>query len=607
MQATRERQNLNILENHFLDTFKNVIFPLRTMDSSSDLEDDNTLFLLSRRRALTGALDRLPYDLIAYLERAAVHSELGYPDLAAGDAYRALLLCDECANEGFEYHEQALDALRERCGGARDPELPAVLKWRGNVDLERGVEGLDIGEGQNGNGGADHDNEDEANAELQKIAHIASIRCFRTLAISLLLCGCLKSSWDFCTRGLGIAPDDEDLLQAKDYIQLMARRRLKLSPGEEVDINELPDQGLVRREIYPWNDFEPDRFSQETLDFLNKELETVAPKCEVKVVELPTLVEGIAEQASTNKQLGLFAKEDIEPGEVLLDEISLLAANNVLKDSLCDACSLALPPLTQDSKVVGCPDCDDIMFCDSDCLTRAQESYHPAICNTDIDTIAKDPDPKEKPFALYLLLLGRALAMAATQEVHPLELKEVKYIWGDFLPSASNAVPLSPNAGPPPTWTLPFSFSSNISGPLHVLEKMDIDIFANISTYDLWIFNTLYAKFRGTASARVNHRTGHPEVAAVHPLWCLANHDCDPNVRWEWGARMRFWCREKRIRGERGGVEKGEEVLNHYCDIDLKVQERREWAKGSLGGLCMCGRCRREANEESGNLDNGVA
>jgi hypothetical protein len=309
----------------------------------------------------------------------------------------------------------------------------------------------------------------------------------------------------------------------------------------------------------------------------------------------------------TNKQLGLFAKADIQPGETVHFEFSLLAANNRLKESLCDACSSELPPLGETTDVVGCPECDDIMFCNEDCFRRAQEAYHPAVCDKDIDTIAKDPNPKEKPFALYLLLLSRSLAMAATQEVHPLELTEVKYIWGDFLPSSANAVSLSPNAPPPPIWTLPFSFQYNISGPLHVLEKMDIDIFASLAEYDLWIFNTLYSKFRGTASARVNKRNGHPEVAAVHPLWCLANHDCNPNVQWEWGGRMKLWCREKRIGGVPGGIKAGEEILNHYCDIDLKVQDRREWAQGSLGGWCMCERCRTEAAEEKAQTTNGTS
>jgi hypothetical protein len=61
---------------------------------------------------------------------------------------------------------------------------------------------------------------------------------------------------------------------------------------------------------------------------------------------------------------------------------------------------------------------------------------------------------------------------------------------------------------------------------------------------------------------------------------------------------MKFWAREKRVSPElEPGIKKGDEVLNHYCDIDLPVKERREWARGSLGGYCMCGRCRREAAE----------
>lgn len=69
---------------------------------------------------------------------------------------------------------------------------------------------------------------------------------------------------------------------------------------------------------------------------------------------------------------------------------------------------------------------------------------------------------------------------------------------------------------------------------------------------------------------------------------------------------MKLWCRESRIGGKPGGIKAGEEILNHYCDIDLNVFDRREWAKGSLGGWCMCDRCRREAGElknGSGQID----
>ena len=48
----------------------------------------------------------------------------------------------------------------------------------------------------------------------------------------------------------------------------------------------------------------------------------------------------------------------------------------------------------------------------------------------------------------------------------------------------------------------------------------------------------------------------------------------------------------------KGGLEVGEEVLNHYCDVDLDVRARREWAVGALGGWCLCERCGWEEDEE---------
>lgn len=569
---------------------KQVLLANNNMMMGSDTEserEDLQYLLLEQRESLTQALHELPYDLVAYIERAAVYADLGYPDLAAGDSYRALLLCDEVRNEEYEYHELALETLQDRV----EDGLPSALHSAnrhgyGHTNLSDEVA---------------HMNLDEPQKTPLQVAHMASTRCYQILSISLLLCGCLKSAYEFCLRGLEAEPQDEDLLQAKEYIENMAKCRLKVKSFE---IGDLPDQGLVRREIYPWNDHEPDRFAPETIDFLNNELRSIGAKCEVKVTELPVLLESASaangyEHMPTNKQLGLFATEDLAVGDTVLYEHTLLAANNRLKDSFCDACSTEFPASgLAASSLVNCPECVDITFCDEFCLKEAQESYHPAVCDKDLDTIAKDVSPTEKTNALYLLLLSRSLALSVTQEIHPLDLKQIKYIWGDFVPSAENAVSLSLNAPPPPIWTLPFSFADNIAGPLHFLEKMDIDIFATLPQYDFWVFNTLYAKFRGTASARCNSRTGHPEVAAVHPLWCLANHDCDPNVQWEWSGRMRLWVRDERVGGRKGGIRKGEEIMNHYCDIELPVKDRREWASGSLGGWCMCARCRREAAED---------
>jgi hypothetical protein len=50
-----------------------------------------------------------PYSIVHRLRLARVYRDFGYPDLAAGDAYKALLLIDEVVEDG-EYHERAVEA-----------------------------------------------------------------------------------------------------------------------------------------------------------------------------------------------------------------------------------------------------------------------------------------------------------------------------------------------------------------------------------------------------------------------------------------------------------------------------------------------------------------
>ena len=314
---------------------------------------------------------------------------------------------------------------------------------------------------------------------------------------------------------------------------------------------------------------------------------------------------------STIKQLGVFALDDLAPEEVVLDETSVLTSNNRLHDTLCEACSSDLPDLNSSTTTaVPCADCDVAIFCSEKCHDLAQETYHPALCGRDVEAIAKDVSPTEAADALYTLLLLRTLAMAETQDVHPLDLQETQYIWGDFNNPRQDLTRQPPSLDDPfhgHARTLPWTFAANILFPLHMLEKMDIDIFASVHRYDFWIFNTLYAKFRGTASARLTGRGGSvargPEVGAVHPLWCLANHSCDPNVAWEWGGSIKFTVRGERKKWKRdlskktmsqeagdvseegggteereptrAGIRKGEEIFGHYCDIDLPVKDRR--------------------------------
>lgn len=523
--------------------------------------------LLSERAICSEKLHANPYSPAAYLNRASCYESLGYPDLAAGDAYRALLLTDEIEDSG-EYFDNVREALE--AAGSEDEKV-----------------GFDAGANQK------YSPEEDILAKAQGAAKIAYVILARTLKA----CGDEKSANQFLERGLGAFPHEKALLTL-----------------QAVTLGN----GHVRREVYPWNGHEPDRFESSILSLMNTELAEYAPKCEIRAVELPLLGTERDSQAvdsrngqdrSTVKQLGLFATQDIRPPETVLLEPSILTANNRLLDQLCDACSAPLPAISSTDPLPTCDSCVDIYFCSDTCLNRAQETYHPAICGVeDYDIVAKDPSPAAASNALYLLLVARTIAMAETQDLHPLDLPQVKYLWGDFSHSPAVSERM-----------LPFNFETNIANPIYILMKMDIDPFApdTLDRYDTWVLNTLFAKFRGVASAKMNPRKLRPDVAAVHPFWSLANHSCDPNVRWEWGAEdgdlkgremgaMGFIAREsdEMVRwGDKqtpdGGIRKGEEILNHYCDVSMDVKERREWAVGALGGLCQCERCVWEENDRS--------
>ncbi|PSN69884.1 hypothetical protein BS50DRAFT_618853 [Corynespora cassiicola Philippines] len=569
---------------------------------------DNKDTLHKRVAELTALQQRMPsepYSILLRLALAKEYKSLGYPDLAAGDAYKALLLVDELVEEG-EYYEEALEAARVDVATIRESKSSdnshtdcycnSQLKEDQNLsDDERTILW--------------------AQTCWSNTAYIHLIEC-------LIDCNCLRSAFDFVTRAIRSFPSTSLFIEYQETltVRLRAHFQDKEEDLENADIEEYPEKGSVRREIYPWNTYEPDRLSEETVQFLNDELSQIAPRLEVKVSTLPLLTQeaSLLKKASTPttdaetryvKQLGVFAKEDLSPGELILQEKSLLTAISRLHESYCDACSLPLPHLLEsiaESGVaegpIACEECNEVFFCSEDCHELAQSSYHPPLCGIDIEQ--KVP-ASEAADSLYTMLLIRALALAETQELHPLELKEVRYIWGDYHDLKLDKQWEPPSKGNPFSsiiQTLPFSFKGNVLTPLHILEKMEVNIFEESHRYDTWVFNSLYGKFRGTASAQQG-LDGRPEIGAVHPMWCLANHSCDPNVRWEWKGSMRFWAREEpvdwpgRAPNQKPGIRANEEIFSHYCDIRLPVKERREWAMGALGGECQCPRCVWEAKE----------
>lgn len=431
--------------------------------------------------------------------------------------------------------------------------------------------------------------------------------------------------------------------------------------------------GSARREIYPWSTFEPDRNSQIALDEINASLSTVAPKLEARV----TVLRDLTDPTKQWKQLGLFAREDLKPGEQVLREKSLITAIRPLEDAICDACGQDLEAVPAEERC----ECDgydcDITFCSWECKDRASREYHVPKLEEEEEEDYNDDDHEEPeggeeeegenegreenlednsedagtqhhpnshtthpaPFCsnqdnlssigrlqttttpepdLYFLLLTRVTAMSITQQTHPLLLPSIKYLWGDFTSTPSTT--RSSSVPPIHTSTLPFSLTHTIALPLEYFSTLSLTHPAItpysphwLQTFDSWILQTLLAKFRGVANAIQSSFDGKPEIAMVHPNWCLANHSCAPNVSWKpvgvrtFTVRTRYGSRgtdnlengdtheRDADGGEEEGIRRDQEIFSHYTDISLDVAERRDRLRDVLGGECVCARCERES------------
>jgi hypothetical protein len=71
-----------------------------------------------------------PYSILHRLKLAKAYKDLGYPDLAAGDAYKALILVDEVVDAG-EYYDEALEAARTDFISERMAALTANTETEG--------------------------------------------------------------------------------------------------------------------------------------------------------------------------------------------------------------------------------------------------------------------------------------------------------------------------------------------------------------------------------------------------------------------------------------------------------------------------------------------
>ena len=536
--------------------------------------------LMQHREILTESLASGPLNPETLLRRAQVYRNLGYPDLAVADAYYALTLVETAIDPEFsDLHPECECNGQNRDWPLVEKQIPESLVWALDVLVEC----------------------------------LTKLGCLQQALTYLLQLKKCSSSGSTDAQKPAIEGSAQVIIERFHELRPYAAR---IGTFDELveRRKKLPTAGLAPREVYPWDSFEPDRTSAESLGVINEVLHSAGPNLEARATVLPILAQHDGQQKTeTCTQLGLFAKTNLAPSQPILHERSIITAIRPIDASLCDLCASPLPDLAAEEPPVACTDCVTTVFCSNSCLELALERYHkhPFCDNEDgLDEIGRDSNAPFPADDLYFLLVARTIAMAEAQNIHPLELFETKFLCGEFTTHGSAP-------------SLPFSFTHNILLPFRFFTTLMLsdDSITPYSAkwlhrYDHWVIQTLYAKFRGVASARQSTWDAKPEVAAVHPLWCLANHSCAPNVSWTWGEGPEIvykvrekpvWQREHGRRSSRGGgskdevyvgIKKDEEIMNHYVDVDLGVRERREYAMGPLGGVCRCERCVVESGED---------
>lgn len=247
-----------------------------------------------------------PYNIAHRLELSDLYAVLGYPDLAAGEAYKALLLVDEVSDESGEYHEVAWEALRE----ALSHHSLAV-----NHDNSPSPN----------NGGRPDDacsNSTDAFAGDENLARATtafSEASYEKLIHNLFQCGCMRSATEMCVRMLQKHPNrlhGETCQQVLNtFCDWCDQEQIPLDLEKAVE--EAPEAGTVRRELYNWNQHEPDRFSNEALELLNIWMAEVASKLEVRATDLPMLADSTQTYVTSPRTyLLLFIHHFISPREI---------------------------------------------------------------------------------------------------------------------------------------------------------------------------------------------------------------------------------------------------------------------------------------------------
>ncbi|KAH7055969.1 hypothetical protein B0J12DRAFT_438285 [Macrophomina phaseolina] len=318
-------------------------------------------------RCLTENLSRSGRDPDLWRTRAEHLLTLGYPELAAGDAYKAILLHDYP-------------------GGL----IPDAVK------------------------------SESASWSQKSPGHTTNCNlefAYRTLIQALYDCHCHPEALDICNEAGSRFPDQPFFhSRAADLRAVVERKRQHVATSGETRAlqRDMLYDGAVLTIPYPWMEPGHLRRSASLVDRINQEFRRTFQSCRLDNSSLsgsPPTFSGHDPQV-----LGVFADREIDPGEcILVDRTATGASSSVAG---CVNCFKNI----KDAGIEAA--CCSAIFCSEDCRKLAVSTYHAAVCRKDFMWLQATVEGlSESAAAMRPLLMFRYLAACAQAGAteHPLD------------------------------------------------------------------------------------------------------------------------------------------------------------------------------------------
>lgn len=528
--------------------------------------------------------------------------ELGYPELALGDLYKAKILVEE--------------ALRHN-----SPVGAAALLMVG-----RGIAAGEYGEVklQEDSTDAPEQATDFPGMKLSlNIVKQMEHTVLQSLITALRAARSVKHALQMCKDSRLKHPD------AVEYKLLEVDIRSSMTE-EELRSNSY--DGYIHRRVYPWMTIDLLHRNQKTLAIIQKEFSGVGATIEVKQSQF---LKSLFTKDPPSDLYGLHAINNIPEKTVVFFDSSLFFATAA--QGRCPSCAERLPTENSRHKCGGC----SRAFCSEACWWRAAVEIHDPLCGRDFSYLysvakAAAKDPKSNPFSsLEPLLLVRVLATM----MHPDMMHMLLELQSTLPPYMARVVEANSKTWTPTNPTdhpltqpiisrltanynsdvpLPFSYESQIVNPTRILRTLGVDIFVN-HAYDTWVLETIRHRIcNNRLGAMLPGRNGkkpHP-LLVLHPCYAMLNHSCEPNccvgagvsgAPGLMGTDGKMQLRKKNDDEGAGivimstkKIKKGEELfISYVADIETMPREERQRRLSTWLGEegCKCGRCEREKAE----------